>query len=148
MTKLAFAFLICSAILLPPALQTSQTNATAQTIVTAAQVNGIWRTKNNTFKVLALGNQKLRVEFSGTYEYNTPDGPMANAGTGSGLAFIEGDTARFKPDDADDECKITMKFTGGKLIVRQEGGCGFGHNVTAEGTYRKVSSGKPKFNKN
>jgi hypothetical protein len=38
-----------------------------------------------------------------------------------------------------------MKFTGGKLIVKQEGGCGFGHNVMADGAYRKVSSRKPKF---
>ena len=39
-----------------------------------------------------------------------------------------------------------MKFKGGKLLVTQESSCGFGMNVTADGTYRKVSTRKPKFN--
>jgi hypothetical protein len=34
----------------------------------------------------------------------------------------------------------------GKLKVEQKGEeCGFGHNVRAEGTFRKISSHKPKF---
>ena len=28
----------------------------------------------------ALGKQRLQVEFSGAYEYKTPQGPMANEG--------------------------------------------------------------------
>jgi hypothetical protein len=47
----------------------SQTLASGQTVVTASQVNGTWRNKYGTFKVRALGNQKLRVEFSGFHEY-------------------------------------------------------------------------------
>jgi hypothetical protein len=72
---------------------------------------------------------------------------MANTGTGSAIARIEGDTAIFRPDglNEDEECKITMRFTKGKLIVEQEGICGFGHNVWAAGTYRRVSKTKPKF---
>ena len=35
--------------------------------------------------------------------------------------------------------------SAGKLIVTQTGICGFGHNVSAEGTYKKVSFKKPKF---
>ena len=50
-----------------------------------------------------------------------------------------------RPEGAEDECRITLKFTGGKLVVTQTGICGFGHNVTAEGTYKKVSAKKPKF---
>ena len=113
--------------------------------VTAAQVNGTWKTKGGEFKIWALGKQRLQVEFSGVYEYKTPQGPMANEGEGSGIATIEGDTAIFKPEGAEEECRITLKFTGGKLVVAQTGICGFGHNVSAEGTYRKVSSKKPKF---
>jgi hypothetical protein len=118
----------------------SQTVTTGQTVVTASQVNGTWKSKQGAFKVRALGNQKLRVEFSGFHEYVSQAGPMANTGEGKGIAFIEGDTAIFKPDGAEEECRITMKFTGGKLVVTQEGVCGFGLNVTAAGTYRKVSS--------
>jgi hypothetical protein len=113
--------------------------------ITAAQVNGTWKTKGGEFKIWALGKQRLQVEFSGVYEYKTPQGPMANEGEGSGVATIEGDTAIFKPEGAEEECQITLKFTGNKLVVTQTGICGFGHNVSAEGTYKKVSSKKPKF---
>jgi len=85
------------------------------------------------------------VEFSGVYEYKSPQGLTANEGEGSGVATIEGDTAIFKPEGAEEECQITLKFTGGKLFVTQTGICGFGHNVSAEGTYKKTSSRKPKF---
>jgi hypothetical protein len=116
--------------------------------VTAAQVNGTWQTKGGEFKIWALGQQRLQVEFSGVYEYKTPQGPSANTGEGSGITTIEGDTAIFKPEGAEEECRITLKFTGGKLVVAQTGICGFGHNVTATGTYKKVSAKKPKFDSN
>jgi hypothetical protein len=66
--------------------------------VTAAQVNGTWRSKTGTFKVWALGKQRLQVEFFGVYEYKTSAGPMANTGEGRGIAFIQGDTATFKAE--------------------------------------------------
>jgi hypothetical protein len=113
--------------------------------VTAAQVNGTWKTKGGEFKIWALGQQRLQVEFSGVYEYKTPEGPSANTGEGSGIATIQGDTAIFKPEGAEEECQITLKFTGGKLVVTQTSICGFGHNVSAAGTYKKVSAKKPKF---
>jgi hypothetical protein len=123
-------------------------HADSQKSVTAAEVNGTWKTKSGEFKIRALGKQRLQVEFSGVYEYKTPQGPMANEGAGSGIATIEGDTAIFKPEGAEEECQITLKFTDGKLVVTQTGICGFGHNVSAEGTYKKVSSKKPKFESN
>jgi hypothetical protein len=119
--------------------------ADSDKIVTAAQVNGSWNMKGAEFKIWALGKQRLQIEFSGVYEYKTPQGPSANEGVGSGLATIEGDTAIFKPEGAEEECQITLKFTGDKLVVTQTGICGFGHNVTAAGTYKKVSAKKPKF---
>lgn len=122
-----------------------QPAAVARKVVTAAQVNGTWRSRSNEFKVLAIGNQKLRVEFDGTYEYRVNGELMAHTGTGYGIAFIEGDTAIFRPEGTGEECAIKMKFTGGKLIVNQDGECGFGHNVTAIGMYRKVSGRKPSF---
>jgi hypothetical protein len=121
------------------------TQADSDNSVTAAQVNGTWKTKYGEFKIWALGKQRLQIEFSGVYEYKTPQGPTANEGEGSGIATIEGDTALFKPEDAEEECLITLKFTGDKLVVTQTGICGFGHNVSAAGTYKKVSARKPKF---
>jgi hypothetical protein len=116
--------------------------------VTAAQVNGTWKTKYGEFKIWALGQQRLQIEFSGVYEYKTPQGSSANEGEGSGIATIEGDTAIFKPEGAEEECRITLKFTGGKLVVTQTGICGFGHNVSAAGIYKRVSAKKPKFESN
>ena len=121
------------------------TQADSDTSVTAAQVNGTWKTKYGEFKVWALGKQRLQIEFSGVYEYKTPQGPTANEGEASGIATIEGDTAIFKPEGAEEECQITLKFTGSKLVVTQTGICGFGHNVSAAGTYKKLSARKPKF---
>ncbi len=123
----------------------SALTVSAQSDVTSKQVNGTWRYRQNEFKIWALGDQKLQIEFSGVFEYKNAYGPTANTGEGSGIARIEGNTASFKPDGAEEECKITLKFTGGKLVVAQVGICGFGFNVTAEGTYTKVSSRKPKF---
>ena len=40
--------------------------------VTAAQVNGTWKTSNGEFKIWALGKQRLQIDFSGVYEYKTP----------------------------------------------------------------------------
>ena len=71
---------------------------------------------------------------------------MANLGDASGEATIENDVAVFVPEGAGD-CKITMTFLpNGKLKVEQKGvECGFGHNVYADGTFRKISNRKPKF---
>ena len=49
---------------------------------------------------------------------------MANEGEGGGIATIEGDTANFKPKGSEEECQITLKFTGSKLVVTQTGSCG------------------------
>ena len=89
-------------------------------------------------------NSVFRSNFLG-FTNTKHHGPSANEGEGSGVATIEGDTAIFKPEGAEEECQITLRFTGGKLVVTQTGICGFGHNVSAAGTYRKVSARKPKF---
>lgn len=145
MRRLILTFAVCVITIVLTPFYLHGGNAASQTIVTAAQVNGTWRTSSGEFKVWALGNQRLQVEFSGTYEYESQAGPMANVGTGSGIAHIEGDTAIFKPDGVEEDCAITMKFTRGKLVVTQDGICGFGLNVTAAGTYKRVSTRKPKF---
>src|SRR5215510_7956307 len=81
-------------------------------IVTAAQANGTYGYRHNEIKILALGNNKLRVQMDLLYEYKSPAGPTANTGEASGLATIENDLAVFYPMD-DHKCKITMKFLPG-----------------------------------
>ena len=113
-------------------------------VITAAQANGTYRSGKSTFKILALGNNRLKVQFDGFYRYLAGG---YNTGSAQGEARIDFDVAKFVPPDTEG-CTITLKFLPGKLVVTQEGGdftCGFGHNVTADGTYRKISSAKPKF---
>jgi hypothetical protein len=113
-------------------------------IVTAAQANGVYRYYQSEFRILALGHNKLKVQFDGIYMTvsKTP-----NMGYAMGEAIIDGNIATFKPPDFE-RCEITLVFLPGKLKVTQEGSdadCGFGHNVNATGTYRKIRGGKPKF---
>ena len=120
-----------------------------QSSLPAESINGTWRLKNssqeNEFKILALDSAKLKVQFSGLYKYRDGDGHRtANTGTGNGVAILKGNAATFVPNDTTN-CKITMRFGRSRLIVDQEGICGFGFNVTAEGGYKRVSSEKPKF---
>lgn len=114
-------------------------------VVTAAQANGVYRSYDNEFRILALGKNKLKIQFDGIYHTLSKS---VNTGYASGEASIEGDVAVFAPTD-EPECRITIVFLqNNRLKVTQDGSdadCGFGHNVHATGTYRKVRWGRPKF---
>ena len=113
-------------------------------IVTATQANGVYRYYQSEFRILALGHNKLKVQFDGIY-MTLAKSP--NMGYAMGEAIIDGNVATFKPPDFA-QCTINLIFLPGKLKVIQEGSdsdCGFGHNVNATGTYRKIRGGKPKF---
>jgi hypothetical protein len=113
-------------------------------IVTAAQANGVYRYYQSEFRILALGHNKLKVQFDGVHPTLAKS---VNLGYALGEATIDGNVATFKPPDTE-RCEITLVFLPGKLKVTQDGSdadCGFGHNVNATGTYRKIRGGKPKF---
>lgn len=134
-----FAFVIVSFVL-PPA-----TSAQNPKIVTAKQANGVYRSYDNEIRILALGRNKLRVQFDGIYRTISKS---VNTGYAEGEATIEGNVALLEIPDFG-ACKITMVFLrNNRLKVTQDGDspdCGFGHNVRADGTYRKIRGGKPKF---
>jgi hypothetical protein len=125
----------------------AQVPAAAARVVTAQQVDGTWRCKGGEFRIWSVGKRRLRVEFSGIYEYQTPGGPIANLGEARGNASIDGVSAVFKPNGTADRCTITMTFKHGRLLVVEVGECGFGKHVSSNGVYRRVSSRKPKFGK-
>lgn len=116
---------------------------------------GKFRGNYNEILIQALGGNKLEVEMALTYPFKALDGELsANTGEASGKAVIKGDTAVFVPDYStanNGSCKITLKFSKpGTLIVTTENNidCGFGLNVSADGTYKKRSGAKPKFGAN
>ena len=136
---LLFAFAVVFFVLTPG------TRAQNPKIVTAAQANGVYRSYDNEIRILALGNNKLKVQFDGVYHTITKS---VHVGYASGEAKIEGNVAVLELPELE-QCKITMVFLrNNRLKVTQEGDspdCGFGHNVRADGTYRKIRGGKPKF---
>ena len=130
---------------------------TGRKAVSATEVNGTfrmnfkgrYRANSNEIKILALGCGQLRIAMDLTYPYTMQNGEqMANVGQLDGEAAIDGDTAIYSSREFG-RCEITIKFVRpGTIKVSQDGSdaaCGFGNNVTADGTYRKVSSRKPKF---
>lgn len=127
----------------------SYSAAAQRKVVSAKEVTGTFDSRYGNWQILALGNGKLKVSFSGIYEYKLPNGEMmANMGEADGTAFIKGDTATFQPDQMT-QCTITIKFVrAGRISVTQNGSssdCGFGLNVSSAGSYKKTSSAKPKF---
>ena len=128
--------------------------------VSGAEVTGTFRSyfkgkyKGNYNEILiqALGGNKLKIQMELVYPFEVDGEMTANVGSASGQALIKGDTAVFVPDEADNTpCKITLKFSRpGTLIVTTENNldCGFGLNVSADGTYKKSSAAKPKFGAN
>jgi hypothetical protein len=124
----------------------SVTTFSQKGIVTAAQVNGTYRSGENEIRILALGKNKLRIQMDLLWRYKNPE-PGANIGEARGEATIENDVATFRPEGTDD-CTITIKFLPRNRIKVTEDhmlNCGFGFNVSSEGTYKKIRAGKPKF---
>jgi hypothetical protein len=60
-----------------------------------------------------------------------------NIGEIGGTVDLRNGKAAFKDPDLD--CTLGMTFQGDKLEVTQEGDCGFGHNVRADGSYKRTS---------
>lgn len=110
---------------------------------------GKFAKQSNDMKIQALGGGKLRVAFDLVYPYTLRNGETSvNMGFMDIDASIVGDTAVIESEEFG-TCRITIKFVRpGTVRVTQEGSspdCGFGHNVTADGTYRKISAKRPKF---
>ena len=133
---------------------------TSRKSVPAAEVNGTfrhsftgkYRGSSSEVRIWAQGGGKLHIAMDLIYPYTMQNGElMANVGELDGKASITGDTAVYESAEFG-TCKITIKFVRpGMIKVAEEetgGGCGFGHNVTADGTYVKISSKKPKFGEN
>lgn len=61
--------------------------------------------------------------------------PTGNTGEAEGLLTLAGGLYSYSNVDLD--CFLTFQPTGNTIVVAQEGMCGFGMNVIAEGIYRK-----------
>jgi type II secretory pathway pseudopilin PulG len=150
---------ISAAVILAGLLAASSYAQTGRASVPASEVNGTFRSyfkgkykgSFNEIKILALGGGKLKIALDLTYPFTDGTGELsANLGQLTGIAAITGDTAVYASEEFG-SCRITIKFVRlGTIRVSQDGGseCGFGHNVTADGTYTRFSKAKPKFELN
>ncbi len=147
--KKSFQLLLCISFVTTSGLLTSAQKpitrgGSTSKAVTAAQVNGLYRDRGSEIRILALGHGKLKVQFN--LEWMTRGG-YPNLGEAMGEATIKGHVATFVPGETT-KCKITMTFLTNRMEVTQEGldaDCGFGHNVMATGTYRRIKRGRPRF---
>jgi len=97
------------------------------------------RSADNTIQILALPDGRIRVGFDGTNG--------VNFGRLFGTATLEGGAGSFAPYDTEG-CRIHLHVSAETLTVRQEGhsaDCGLGHGVLAEGTFKRTSRKKPRF---
>ncbi|MGI8469285.1 MAG: hypothetical protein ACR2N3_12615 [Pyrinomonadaceae bacterium] len=152
--KLFIVMIVCVFSLL--FISAGNTFAQSRKAVGAPEVTGIFRaylsgTKGlyDEIKILSAGRGRLKISFDLVYPFVDGTGQMsANMGTAAGEAAIAGDTAVYSSTEFG-QCKITIKFVKpGQIKVMQNGSdveCGFGANVSANGTYKKVSGAKPKF---
>lgn len=111
--------------------------------VRATSITGTYKYLLNTLEVLEQPDHQARITFSGFWPNDNKRVETRNVGSFDEIVPIKGRTAVIKPKYGDDDCAITLEFRTSRVIVTQRGyRCGFGFNVEADGTYRKVS-GKP-----
>lgn len=137
--------LVVLALILPANAQ--QRHGSPEARRQASRFTGTYVNRSGDWKILDLGDGKLKVACSLTYVYKVRGLLTAHTGEGGGEATLTGKTAVFKPEGTT-ACTIRLKFVGKKLIVKQDGSdadCGFGQNVYANGTYSKQSNRSPKF---
>lgn len=117
-------------------------------VVTAARATGTYRDRDSEIRILALGHHKLRIQLDLIYSYKSKYGLEANIGQATGEAMIDNSVAIFHPPGFPD-CAVTIEFLPGTRIKvtqdREAAACGFGQHVVADGIYRRVKAGKPKF---
>jgi hypothetical protein len=106
-------------------------------------IAGTYKYVLNKLEILELPDHKVRIVFSGFWPNDHKRVETRNVGGFDETVPLKGRTAVVKPEYGD-ECAITFEFKPNRVEVTQEGyRCGFGFNVEAEGSYKKVSSKPP-----
>ena len=80
-------------------------------------------------------NGRIKFYVNATYRTNT--------GELSGEVPLTGEAANYVDKELD--CTLSFNFVPDSLVLNQDGSCGMGLNVSAAGTYKRVSSAPPKF---
>ncbi|MBA2705148.1 MAG: hypothetical protein H0U60_15025 [Blastocatellia bacterium] len=112
----------------------------------AKSVTGHYRLTKEEFRnridVQQLAGGKIKFYLLALWvSYNNPEN--IHNGELQGIVALGKRVAIYDQDD----CKLKFEFFSNRVRVTQlnDAGCGFGANVTAAGTYRKLDGKKPKF---
>lgn len=74
--------------------------------------------------------------------------PSNNTGWVAGIFEVNGSVGAFKAELDGYLCEIGFRFLSDRVVITQKGdlsGCGFGHNVFANGTLKRKSHKPPQF---
>jgi hypothetical protein len=114
---------------------------------TPANVTGHYRMRYQEFRnrldVQQLAGAKVKFDLLALWvsHYNPEN---VHNGTAQGIVSLENGKAIYQAEG----CRLVIVFLPNKLHITQAegfGDCGFGANVTATGTYRKLDGKKPRF---
>jgi uncharacterized protein len=107
--------------------------------VKSGDVTGTYKMKDRGAAGVVLIQQTAngRIKFYVNATYST------NTGELSGEVPLNGEAANYVDKELD--CTLSFNFVPGGLVLNQDGSCGMGLNVSAAGTYKRVSSTPPKF---
>jgi hypothetical protein len=146
---LLFALMMFSSFAILAQAQRKSVSGAEITGTFVSRFKGDFKDSASEIMIQALGGGKFRIGMNLIYPYTDGTGNLtANMGTLDGTGKITGDTGIYESGEFG-YCKITVKFVKpGQIKVSQEekeDGCGFGHKVTANGTFTRVSGKKPKF---
>jgi len=105
----------------------------------SGDVTGTYKMKDRGAAGLVLvqqtANGRIKFYVNATYRMNT--------GELSGEVPLTGSAANYVDKELD--CTLFFNFMPGSLVLNQDGSCGMGLNVSAAGTYNRVSSTPPNF---
>lgn len=120
-------------------------NRTTRTV--SRSITGHYSVRNpsmeNALDVLLLPGKRVKIFLYASWIGSAAMGNV-NTGEVKTILPLRNGTAVYESG----QCRITIRFKGNKAIVNQtesNGDCGFGLNVSADGTYKKRNGRKPKF---
>ncbi len=97
---------------------------------------------HNTLDVQQLPGGKIKVDLVALWVSHNPDN--IHDGEIQAIVSLENGVALYQ----EGACRIKMEFLPGRVRISESdeaGDCGFGLNVTAAGSYRRIDTKKPKF---
>lgn len=99
-------------------------------------VTGTYRREDDSsLEVVELPGGKVKFALEAFWKGPQWEEYGPNLGSANGEAPLVKGVAVYR----EEECRLTMRFSSGKVEIEQAGNCGFGHNVTADGSYRRTS---------